>query len=143
MQVIHNNLPLSCFHRYSMQCNRLFGGFMNRIDINDIKSIGRPTIDRLLAGTHIYDFECTLSSGFPSSIEYDVGYIVYSVSVILERWRRRRRIYKEDFVVIKTLDLNVDPLLRVIHFITKYSKHVHFYCFASFLLNLILETGRR
>lgn len=88
---------------------------------NAIESIGET---RLSAGTHIQNFECELAAGLPSSIDYEVGHIAYSVRVVLDRPIWKKEEYIEKFTVIKPKNLNVDPSFGVIDFITRYLKQV-------------------
>lgn len=70
-----------------------------------------------------YTFEFILPSDIPSSIEGTHGHIKYSVRVILEvpGWLNTKDFYKE-FTLIKALNLNEIPHLRVTHPIYLFNK---------------------
>lgn len=65
-------------------------------------------------GEHIYNFEFTLPAGLPSSFEGEFGHIRYIATVVLDIPRWPNDVFQQPFTVIKPLDLNDDPELRVI-----------------------------
>lgn len=68
------------------------------------------------AGTHHYAFEFPLPSDLPSSIRGEIGYIKYTVRVVVNVSFWTSKVFKEPFTLIKALDLNDHRLLRVIDF---------------------------
>lgn len=66
-----------------------------------------------LPDVYSYPFECSLSAGFPSSVESSYGNIRYYVSVVLLNSSWSDRTYKKEFTLIKPLDLNLHEFLRV------------------------------
>lgn len=69
---------------------------------------------QLLPGTYNYNFQCVLPPGLPTSVEHDLGHIAYGVHVILDIPMWANEEFKENFTVIKTVNLNENPLYRVI-----------------------------
>ena len=64
-------------------------------------------------GTHEYPFAVTLPLVLPSSFEGELGYIRYTAKGVIDRpWRFDHEV-KSAFTVIKPLDLNVNPHLKV------------------------------
>lgn len=54
-----------------------------------------------------------LPETLPSSIEHSVGYIVYEVCVFVGTTAWSYEEFKERFIVIKHLDISMDPSLLV------------------------------
>lgn len=69
-------------------------------------------------GEHIYNFQFRLPAGLPSSFEGEFGHIRYIATVVLDIPRWPDDVFQQPFTVIKPLDLNGDPELRVIIHIT-------------------------
>lgn len=69
-------------------------------------------------GEHIYNFQFRLPAGLPSSFEGEFGHIRYIATVVLDIPRWPDDVFQQPFTVIKPLDLNDDPELRVIIHIT-------------------------
>lgn len=65
------------------------------------------------AGNYNYDFHCNLPAGLPTSLEADIGYIRYMARVVLDIPMWPDTEFNEVFTVIKPLNLNYDPTLRV------------------------------
>lgn len=65
------------------------------------------------AGVYNYEFHCNLPAELPTSMEGDTGHIRYLTRVVVDipMWLDAR--FEEIFTVIKQLDLNSDPALRV------------------------------
>lgn len=68
---------------------------------------------KLQPGTYNYTFQCLLPAGLPTSVEGDHGFIRYSATVNLDRPMWPDQEFEEGFTVIKPLNLNVMPHLRV------------------------------
>lgn len=69
----------------------------------------------LEAGEYVYNFELQLPLELPSSFEGDFGNIRYGASVtIIIPWGFDDKII-ESFTVIRALDLNLYPSLKVIY----------------------------
>lgn len=67
-------------------------------------------------GTYHYTFEFTLPSDVPSSIKGKYGYIKHNVRVVLDVPLWVNKEFKEQFTLMKALNLNNFPPLRVIYF---------------------------
>lgn len=67
------------------------------------------------AGTYEYRFECMLPSDLPSSIEGRIGSVRYFVRVIIDNSVLTNEMFKKTLNIIRPLDLNADPLYRVIY----------------------------
>lgn len=67
----------------------------------------------LMPGTYDYNFECMLPRELPSSVEGKIGSIRYFVRVIIDCTMWVNEVFKRSFNVIKPLDLNDDPMMRV------------------------------
>lgn len=69
---------------------------------------------RLTPGTYSYPFEHTLPLDLPTSFVGKHGHITYKVVAVFDArsdWFDKR--FEEPFTVIKGVDLNLDPRLRV------------------------------
>lgn len=66
------------------------------------------------AGTHDYSFTCTVPPNVPEEFSGTYGYIRYAANVALRIpfWPDKK--FQRAFHVYKRLDLNENPLLRVI-----------------------------
>lgn len=69
---------------------------------------------QLAAGTHQYSFQCYLPTDLPSSVEGEFGYIRYQMTVVFEVAFWPEQEFITPFTVIKPLNLNDSPMLRVI-----------------------------
>lgn len=71
----------------------------------------------LPTGTHDFGFVCTLPGDLPSSLKSDIGSIKYTANVQITTpfWPDKK--FEEKFIVLKRLDLNDYPSLRVNFFI--------------------------
>lgn len=67
----------------------------------------------LQPGTYNYTFQCNLPIGLPTSVEGVHGYIRYSVTLNLDRPLWPDQEFEEGFTVIKPVNLNDQPTLRV------------------------------
>lgn len=70
---------------------------------------------RLMPGTYNYTFQCMLPSNLPTSVEGEIGYIRYTARVVVDipMWPDDK--FEVPFTVIKAINLNAIPGLRVIH----------------------------
>lgn len=75
----------------------------------------------------------------PSSIEHKVGYITYSLSVVVERKIWAHKEFKVKFSVIKKSNLSDHPLAQVIEFV-QYETKRHFFFIKTFHLLLLMES---
>lgn len=66
----------------------------------------------LPAGTHGYDFTCSLPPSLPSSFEGKYGYVRYTIKVTLDRPMKFDQDTKMAFTVVHPFDLNNDPECR-------------------------------
>lgn len=64
-------------------------------------------------GTYGYAFRCQLPEGLPTSLEGEYGHIRYTARVNLDRPMWPDQEYESAFTVIKPINLNLDPSLRV------------------------------
>lgn len=55
-----------------------------------------------------------LPAGLPTSVEHEVGHISYGARVVMDIPLWVDTEFKEHFTVIKPINLNADPLFRVI-----------------------------
>lgn len=69
---------------------------------------------RLESGAYVYTFQCVLPPNLPTSIETTCGYIRYTARVVIDNPRWPDKTFAVPFTVIKTVDLNKFPTLRVI-----------------------------
>lgn len=70
-----------------------------------------------MPGTHKFEFQCVIPFDLPSSVEGSIGHIRYTASVIVDIPMWQSKEFHEQFAVIKTIDLNDYPMLRVIYFV--------------------------
>lgn len=68
---------------------------------------------RLPSGNHNYTFECNLPTTLPTSIEGGCGHIRYMSRVVIDIPFWPSKIFTQPFTVIKPIDLNTVPILRV------------------------------
>ncbi|XP_055295698.1 arrestin domain-containing protein 17-like [Sitodiplosis mosellana] len=66
----------------------------------------------LEAGMHEYAFEFIMPSSVPSSIDGKIGHIKYTVRVVLDVPLWMSKVFKEEFTLIKALNLNDQQSLR-------------------------------
>lgn len=64
-------------------------------------------------GTYNYNFQCSLPSGLPTSLEATIGHIRYMVRVVMDIPMWVDTEFVEVFTVIKPLNLNYSEELRV------------------------------
>lgn len=67
----------------------------------------------LKAGMHVYPFGLELPSDLPSSFEARHGHIRYTIEVVIDVPLWMNKVFKEEFTVIKSLNLDDHPSLRV------------------------------
>lgn len=74
----------------------------------------------LSIGTHDFNFTSTLPRVLPSSFSGTYGYIKYSANVILRipLWTDRK--FEEPFTILRPVNLNDYPSLRVNYYILNY-----------------------
>lgn len=65
------------------------------------------------ADIYTYTFECHLPEGLPTSLEGDFGFIRYSATVVLDYPAGPPKTFVQYISVLKKLDLNLDPFMRV------------------------------
>lgn len=65
-------------------------------------------------GNNCYDFACNLPLSLPTSLEGVTGHIRYKAKVVLDGPTGPDVEYEEMFTVIKPLNLNLDPDMRVL-----------------------------
>lgn len=63
-------------------------------------------------GEYSYNFSATLPTHIPISFDGQYGYVRYKIMVGIDR-RLNRHHYEETFIVIKDIDLNHFPYLKV------------------------------
>lgn len=69
---------------------------------------------RLAPGLYNYAFECKLQSDVPTSFESENGsYIRYTALVVLDYQNSKEKTFTESFTVIREINLNNNPELRV------------------------------
>lgn len=70
---------------------------------------------RLTSGSYSYPFEFEFPKELPTSFEGSIGYIRYKMTVVIDNnsmWRDKE--FDIPFSVVKAIDLNSDPVFRVI-----------------------------
>lgn len=70
---------------------------------------------RLVPGEYNYTFNTMLPHQLPTSFEGDYGHIRYTASVVLDIPMWPDKEFEVPFTVIKPINLNADPALKVIH----------------------------
>lgn len=68
-----------------------------------------------MPGTYDYTFQCMLPPGLPTSVEGNIGYIRYTARVVLDIPMWPDKEFDVPFTVIKAINLNAIPALRVIY----------------------------
>lgn len=81
---------------------------------------------QLQPGSYHYSFQSYLPPQLPTSFEGDYGYIRYNACVVLDIPMWPDKEFETIFTVIKAINLNADPTLRVIY---------------SFLFLLLISVG--
>nr|XP_031842250.1 arrestin domain-containing protein 17-like [Nomia melanderi] len=72
-----------------------------------LKSKDEKSKVKITEGYHEYPFEFLLPSNIPSSFEHNIGYVRYTIELVLQRpWKFDHK-YKTAFTVISNLDLNL------------------------------------
>lgn len=66
-------------------------------------------------GTYNYTFQCMLPHGLPTSVEGEYGHIRYTARVVLDIPLWPDKEFEVPFTVIKGINLNAIPALRVIY----------------------------
>lgn len=69
---------------------------------------------QLPAGMHVHTFQCMLPPDLPSSILREVGHIKHNVQIVVDTPMCMNKVFTEEFIVIKSIDLNLNPSARVI-----------------------------
>lgn len=69
-----------------------------------------------MPGTNVYPFQCVLSPNLATSVEGNFGFIRYTVRVALKYSTQsdKKLDPKVPFTVIRAINLNAFPVLRVI-----------------------------
>lgn len=70
---------------------------------------------RLNPGVYHYTFQCMLPPELPTSVEGYFGFIRYTVRVVLDFRPHIDTKFEQPFTLIKMINLNDDPALRVNH----------------------------
>lgn len=83
------------------------------IIVNPHLSLKQASETPLPPGEHIFGFQCNIPASAPTSLEAVIGYIRYLARVVLKTAHGPEKEFFQAFTVIKTLDLNNDPALRV------------------------------
>lgn len=68
-----------------------------------------------MPGTYNYNFQCMLPAELPTSVEAEIGYIRYTARVNIDIPRAFDKEFNTSFTVIKAINLNSMPALRVIN----------------------------
>ncbi|XP_031639387.1 arrestin domain-containing protein 17-like, partial [Contarinia nasturtii] len=91
------------------------GSFVGNEDILDMQKCladGNDGEIQLLPGTYDYMFKYSLPHGLPSSFSSNCGHIEYTAQVSLKIPRWKDKVFEENFIVYKALNLNDYPELR-------------------------------
>lgn len=71
---------------------------------------------RMMPGIYSYRFQCVIPPNIPSSVEGSIGHIRYSACLTIDIPMFQSKEFQQHFVVLKTIDLNNYPVLRVSFF---------------------------
>lgn len=69
---------------------------------------------RIAPGSYIYSFQCMLPPELPTSVEANIGHIRYLARVVVDIPMAFDKEFEVPFTVIKAVNLNAIPALRVI-----------------------------
>lgn len=69
-----------------------------------------------MPGTYNYNFECMLPPGLPTSVEGRYGHVRYNIRVVIDRPLWSDKQFKVPFTVIRPVNINDFPSLRVMNF---------------------------
>lgn len=98
---------------YLNEVTYFVGPIVGRVSNEQARMLRKSTRRfKLAPGTYTYDFECLLPD-LPTSIEAKCGHIRYIARFVIDIIYPCRKIYEIPFFVIRPIDLNVDPILRV------------------------------
>lgn len=67
----------------------------------------------MMPGVYNYAFQCMLPANLPTSFEGNYGHIRYTAKVVLDVPMWTNKTFEVPFTVIKGINLNADPALRV------------------------------
>lgn len=76
---------------------------------------------RMMPGIYSYRFQCVIPPSIPSSVEGSIGHIRYSACLTIDIPMFQSKEFRQHFVVLKQIDLNNYPVLRV-----GFSSNFHF-----------------
>lgn len=82
-----------------------------------------------MPGTYNYAFQCLLPRHLPTSVEGREGYIRYTICVGLDIPMGFDKTFEVPFTVIRAINLNAIPTLRVISESIFFSSETHFFLF--------------
>lgn len=85
-------------------------GEMFRQDLTVAFISGEITVK---TGQYSYEFSCILPVGLPTSLEAEYGHIRYRAKVVIDHPTWEDEMCEEMFTVIKPLNLNLEPSLKV------------------------------
>lgn len=88
-------------------------GVVSRKDARILKKSTRKF--KLAPGVYNFNFECMLANNLPTSIEARHGHIRYFARFVVDIIYPCRKVFEVPFFVIKPIDLNANPILRVSH----------------------------
>lgn len=89
-------------------------------------------------GTHVYKFTCVLPDNLPTSFEGQYGHIRYTATILVERPTQKNTTYREAFTVLRHVNLNDDPSLKIPKKL-ELSKTFGWWVFKSDPLNIVVE----
>ena len=69
---------------------------------------------QLMPGTYNYKFQCMLPPGLPTNVEGRYGHVRYNIRVVIDRSMWPDKKFKVPFTVVRAVNLNDFPSLRVI-----------------------------
>lgn len=67
----------------------------------------------MMPGTYSYRFQCVIPPSVPTSVEGSIGHIRYSACLTIDIPMFQSKEFQQTFYVLKTIDLNNYPMLRV------------------------------
>lgn len=78
---------------------------------------------RMMPGTYSYRFQCVIPPSVPTSVEGSIGHIRYSACLNIDIPMFQSKEFQQTFYVLKAIDLNNHPILRVSFFFLRQILH--------------------
>lgn len=75
----------------------------------------------MMPDIYSYRFQCVIPPSVPTSVEGSIGHIRYSACLTIDIPMFQSKEFQQTFYVLKTIDLNNYPMLRVSFFVVEFS----------------------